>query len=405
MGVKKWSMLSKKTFLLVGALLTNLTLLAGPIGRNAACQRAKALLGCAELPELVYVAPGDEPAYYVFNHQSGKGFVVVAGDDCVDAVLGFSDEESFDPQNVPPALTDWLSCCEQHVKMARQGHTVAKRAPRRSAEIAPMVTARWGQRNPFNRMCPEYDSGANCAAGCLAIAMAQLLHYWRPSTPTQPIPAYTTEELGLQVEALPATTFNYDIMADEYDYGDWDEGAQEAARLVRYCGQAAEMDYNVFSGAVTSGEYLARYFGFRQDYTDKYHAEHLSGWEDLLYEELEAGRPMLYSGKKMNGSGHVFVVDGYRDGYFHINWGWYGSSNGYFDVTLANSDDPDSAYLWEGYRWVQMAVIGLQPETSTSVEGVRPTMPSAVIYDMSGRHVSNPTHGLYIANGLKVVIK
>ena len=402
-------MLSKKTFLLVGALLTSLTLLAGPIGRNAACQRAKVLLGCAEPPELVYVASGDEPAYYVFNHQSGKGFVVVAGDDCVDAVLGFSDEESFDPQNVPPALTDWLSCCEQHVMTARQGHTVAKRAPRRSAEITPMVTARWGQHKPFNRMCPEYDSGANSAAGCLAIAMAQLLHYWRPSTPTQPIPAYTTEELGLQVEALPATTFNYDIMADEYDYGDWDEGAQEAARLVRYCGQAAEMDYNVFSGAVTSGEYLARYFGFQQDYTDKYHAEHMIDWEDLLYEELEAGRPMLYSGKKMNGSGHVFVVDGYRDGYFHINWGWYGSSNGYFDITLANPDDPDSAYLWEGYRWVQMAVIGLQPEVQpdidTSVEGVRATMPSAIIYDLSGRHVSNPTHGLYIVNGRKVVIK
>ena len=398
-------MLSEKTFLLVGSLLTSLTLIAGPIGRNAACQCAKALLGSARQPELVCVASGDEPAYYVFNYQSGKGFVIVAGDDCVDAVLGFSDEENFDPQNVPPALADWLSCCEQHVMMARQGHAVAKRAPRRSAEIVPMVTARWGQRNPFNRMCPEYDSGANSAAGCLAIAMAQLLHYWRPSAPTQSVPAYTTEELGLQVEALPATTFNYDIMADEYDYGDWDEGAQEAARLVRYCGQAAEMDYDVFSGAVTSGEYLARYFGFRPDYTDKYHAEHLSGWEDLLYEELEAGRPMLYSGKKLNGSGHVFVVDGYRDGYFHINWGWYGSSNGYFDITLANSDDPDSAYLWEGYRWVQMAVIGLQPETSTSVEGLHATSPSAIIYDLSGRHVSNPTHGLYIVNGRKVVIK
>jgi hypothetical protein len=239
--------------------------------------------------------------------------------------------------------------------------------------------------------------------------MAQVLKYWASQTPTKEIPGYTTEELGLQLDALPATTFNYAIMRDEYDMLEWDEGAQEVARLMRYCGQAAQMDYDVYSGAETSGDYLHRYFGFKPSFTDKYYVEHMSGWEDLIYDELAAGRPVIYSGKKMTGflkfSGHVYVVDGYDgDGLFHINWGWNGNDDGFFVLTSAN--DYDIAML-------QMAVIGLEPEgNATSIEALPAAarlqdVTSQPLFDLQGRRIMNHRQkkGLRIVDGRLVYIK
>lgn len=343
-----------------------------------------------------------QTAYRIVNRQAGGGFVIMADDETESDIIGYSDEGNIDPGNLPPAMKDWLE------NYRKQGDSSKLRAARRAADIAPLLTTRWSQRWPYNRMAPEYAEGSNCAAGCLAVAMAQIMKYWATDAWCYNIPAYRTETLGIEVEALPARRFNYSIMRDSYGMFDWDESAQEVAALMRYCGQAAEMDYDVYSGATTSGKYLANYFGFKNSYTDKYHAEHMSGWEDLLYSELKAGRPMLYSGKKINGSGHVFVVDGYQDGYFHINWGWdEGNGNGYYKITLANPDDPDSAALWEGYRWMQMAVIGLEPVSTTAIQ--MPDLPHTpsergTLFDLQGRRISKPqAKGLYISNGKKVV--
>ena len=400
----------KTTFITMLLLAVGQCLMAGQLTVQVARQRAAAMLGSDERLQLVLQGTGEQPAYYVFNRPEGKGFAIVGGDDRMERLLGWGDKGSIDPADMPPALLEWLEQCERQVVLLREGKASLRRAVRRAAPIAPMITTEWGQRSPYNDLTPYYEGEYHSATGCLATAMAQLLKYWHSATPTAPIPAYTTETLGIRMEALPATTFNYDIMLDSYGGIYAPESAQEVARLMLYCGQAAEMDYDFDSGAVTSGKYLARYFGFRTDYTDKYHATHLSDWEGLLYEELEAGRPMLYSGKKITGAGHVFVVDGYKDGYFHVNWGWYGSSNGYFDITLANPDDPDSAYLWEGYRWTQMAVIGLQPAASTAVRPIVST-PTAdngeeVVYDLQGRRVAHTKNkGVYIVNGRLRIIK
>ena len=293
------------------------------------------------------------------NNPEGTGFRIE-----VDGQLvAFSDEGMFDADHQPPAVQEWLGQMELEAQLLREGSASVHRAPRRAAYIAPMLTTRWGQRLPYNLMAPEYDEGAHCATGCVATAMAQILKYWSAAIETKEIPGYTTETLGLQLEALPPATFDYGLMLDEYeDMFDRSESAYEVAKLMRYCGQAAEMDYDINSGAYTIGRYLAEYFGFSADYEDKDHWTHLIDWDELIYDELAAGRPMLYSGKKLSGAGHVFVVDGYKDGYFHINWGWNGSNTGFYKLTLANPYDPDSAYLWEGYRWAQRAVIGLQPD-------------------------------------------
>ena len=344
---------------------------------------------------------------YVINNNvpAGTGFTIK-----VDGhVVAFSDEGHFDADNMPPAVEGWLAAMEHEALLLQRGEATPHRAPRRAGNIEPLMTTRWGQRLPFNLMTPEYDEGAHCATGCVATAMAQILKYWSANIETKEIPGYTTETLGLQLEALPPTTFDYHLMNDAYDdMFDKSASAYAVAKLMRYCGQAAEMDYDVYSGAYTVGSYLAQYFGFSADYEDKDHWTHLIDWDDLIYEELEAGRPMLYSGKKMSGAGHVFVVDGYKDGYFHINWGWDGNNNGYYKLTLANPDDPDSAYLWEGYRYLQRAVIGLQPDpAATRISTIRrDSLTTDSYYNLQGQRIANPTRpGLYIHHGRKVVLK
>ena len=346
---------------------------------------------------------GEQPAYFVYNAlPTGTGFAIVAPEDEGDGILGYSDMGSFDPDDVPPGMADWLECWEGQLAASRATGTAAPqhRASRRAAAIAPLLSTKWGQRSPYNNMAPEYAPGSHCAAGCLAVAMAQVLKYWASPATTTEIPAYKTEELGLQLEALPPRSFDYSIMRDEYGMFDKDAGAQEVAALMRYCGQAAEMDYDINSGANTSGEYLSRFFGFDSGYTDKDYLTHMSGWDDLIYDELAAGRPVMYSGKKMSGflkfSGHVFVVDGYDgDGLFHFNWGWNGNDDGYFKLTSA-----------DGYNLLQMAVIGLQPAAASSVTAPPASLqrPSPYVFDLNGRRILEPaSRGVHILNGKKVL--
>ncbi len=404
----------KKLILFLVLLLFYQVLLAGSISRQVAQQKAETCQRSNGKVKLVFAAEGEDPAYYIFNNEKESGFVIVSGDDAVDALIGYSDTGAIDPQNMPPAMIELLEAVGQKISLVRQGKTTVRRASRRAAAITPMLTTSWGQRWPYNRMAPEYEEGQYCAAGCLAVAMAQLLKYWAPTSETKAIPGYQTEELGLVLEELPPRTFNYALMRDVYGMFDWDDSAREVAALIRYCGQAAQMDYDINSGAETSGSYLADYFGFQQSYTDKVYYTHMIDWEGLLYEELEAGRPMLYSGKKINGSGHVFVVDGYQDGYFHINWGWDGSSNGFFDISYANPDEPDGGSwldkLRDGYQWLQMAVIGLQSsETSgiQSVVDVKEPIGNAPWYTLDGRCLRTMPmrKGLYVHLGRKIVVK
>lgn len=359
--------------------------------------------------QLVAQEAGSNPTYYIYNTVAdNKGFAIVSPDDSDGGVLAYSREGSFDPNNVAEPVAEWLECSAAALRQARQsGAAPARRAPRRAmAAIAPMCTTKWGQRSPYNDMAPPYNAeGYHSAAGCLAVAMAQVLKYHASATATTDIPAYTTETLGQRLEALPARTFNYAIMRDEYGMFDNDESAQEVAALMRYCGQACKMDYDVNSGAETSGDYLARYFGFASSYTDKSYLSHMTDWDELIYSELQAGRPVMYSGKKMTGflkfSGHVFVVDGYDgDGRFHFNWGWNGNDNGYYKLTSA-----------DGYNILQLAVIGLQPAVTDGINSptvaptLNPQLSTLNCYDLQGRRVTHPTQGVYILNGHQIVVK
>ena len=330
----------------------------------------------SKAPRMNATAGADQAAYYVFNG-TDRGFVIVAGDDNAPAVLGYSDQGTFDAQNVPEALQTMLEGYAAQIDALARG--AKAESPLRSGDaIKPLLTASWSQNNPYNNLLPVIPSGKHAYTGCVATAMAQVMYYWKwPAATTQPIPAYTSTyapaSMQYAMPELPVVEFDWDAMQDTYESDDNESaGALAVATLYLYCDQALQMNFMMYSSAANSGLIpmkAAAYF----DYDAAAHVESRNnystqGWADLLYAELAAGRPVIYSGSKLTG-GHSFICDGYDgDGMFHMNWGWDGNSNGYYLLNVLNpieqgAGSSDGPY---GYIYSQEAIVGLQPNMGGS---------------------------------------
>ena len=296
----------------------------------------------------------EEPsAFYVFNVEDNGGFVVVSGDERTPAILGYGDSGNMDVDNLPSNvqwLMDYYEDCISNLTAADGRER--RRAPK--PVIAPLITTQWGQESPFNDQCPVVGS-QRALTGCVATAMAQVMnfHQW-PKAATAAIPAYTTYSMNINRPELPSTTFNWTSLTNA-----------DKARLFAYCGQAMEMDYRSGGSSANgnnAGYGLYRYFDYdvnartlnRANYTE-------SEWIDILYAELKASRPIIYSGRGTGG--HTFICDGYKDGKFHINWGWNGYCDGFFLISGLKPEYYD-------FSNDQFAVVGVQPNT-----GDAPQMP------------------------------
>ena len=366
----------KHVFLLIAALLLGREANAENIGQSEALQKAKAFLQkrnkTVSLDNKATRQASDEQAYYAFNSNEG-GFVIVSGSDRTDAVIGYSDSGTFDEDNMPSNLKAWLDEYKRQIEYveANKIDAVSKQTRASSmAAIQPLVKTTWGQNSPFNDLCPSVKvSGEKqtCPTGCVATAMAQILKYHEWPQNMSALPAYTTKTRKISMPALSATTFDWSNMANSYA-GTTTVAQQNAvAKLMLYCGQSVEMDYqpagsgtNVFSSTFT--EYFnydeATAFDASRDFYTT------SEWESLLYGELSKGRPLYYAGGVYNGDGHAFICDGYDgNGYWHINWGWNGSSDGYFKLSVMNPENQGTggSSASEGYTMSQYVVGGLQP--------------------------------------------
>ena len=294
-------------------------------------------------------------AFYVFNVEDNGGFVIVSGDERTPAILGYSDSGNMDLGHLPSNVQWLMDYYEDGISNLTDAAVGAVRhqAPAKP-EIAPLIATQWGQNSPFNDQCPMVGS-QRPLTGCVAAAMAQVMNYFQwPKGPTAAIPAYTTWSLGISCPELPSTTFNWTRMNDT-----------DKAQLFAYCGQAMEMDYRNGGSSAngsTSGAGLHKYFDYdvnartlsRDCYTE-------DEWTDLLYAELKASRPIIYNGKGTGG--HTFICDGYKNGQFHINWGWNGYCDGYFLISNLKPESSD-------FTKEQFAVVGIQPNT-----GDAPQMP------------------------------
>ena len=319
---------------------------------------------------------------YIFNVGEQNGFVIVAGDDRARSILGYTDSGRFESSRVPAALREMIAIYTRQIEMIGQMEAKtdsaahAYRAPRRISstmtDVTPLLTTTWDQGAPYNDYCPTLND-QTALTGCVATAMAQIANYYKyPTSQVPSLAAYTSSTNKINVSAWGATTFDWNNMLDSYSGSETNAQKAAVATLMRYCGQAAQMDYGFTSGAY-NGDALYAFkekLGYNENATFKSAANYsTNGWEDLIYKEVREGRPVYYSA--LNGDvgcdvgGHAFVIDGYKsDGnYFHVNWGWGGACDGYFNLFALDPGAPESAVSSTGWHYQMLAIVGLSPET------------------------------------------
>ncbi len=339
----------------------------------------------------------DETAYYVFDRGTDGGYVIVSGDDRLRPVLGYAAQGRFDEDSIPPNMRWWLGEYAREIAAFLCGPSesgaVLTREPVSSgsagrSEVAPLVTTKWNQTTPYNDQCPSFR-GRKSVTGCVATAMAQIVNYhnWPQGTGSG-MYSYTLVGLTSKVQFnYGTTTFAWANMLDDYSVGNPGFSQKMAvANLMLACGVGVHMKYSPDeSGAFTLAVpyALINYFKYdgaaRMLMRDYYYT---SEWEDIVYGEIAAGRPVLYSGANEEGAGHAFVCDGYgADGLFHINWGWGGYYDDYFALSALDPEGQGTGGNIGGFNYGQDVIIGIKPASGTAKNNGCILSGGAFIYD------------------------
>lgn len=347
--------------------------------------------------------PVEASSIYVFNREGG-GYVIASADSRALPVLGYCDSGSIEWNRMPENMRAWLKQYDEAMatlgtrtdfvdgNLVDHNGKARRLSPHRAERkvVEPLIKTHWNQQAPYYDQTPLYEGddpaqkGKRSVAGCMATAMAQILNFYQwPKTLEEGLPAYDYEttyngvKKMVHVDALPPVTFDWDNMLNDYQVKDpvtdeTKEVGTEAERaavaaLIRYCGQSLNMEYSpaLSNAIIESYEKAYRMLGYPHVLQVKRNnIESIDSWEDIVYQELAAGRPLGYTG--MNGSGgHAFVCDGYDgNGLFHFNWGWGGQYDGYFSLSVLNPTESKDVNLGSssiGYCINQAAVINTDP--------------------------------------------
>ena len=302
--------------------------------------------------------------YYAFNLE--QGYVIVSGDDEMTELVGYAENGFFDAENVPPQMQLWLDRYAEYVAAVQSGKAKARKillSDSPSVVVEPLVTTKWNQDAPFNNFAPEYTDDNNntqrCATGCAATAMAQIMkfHNW----PEQGVGYYSYEHqsFGTISSNFSEHVYDWTNMIDRYNNGEYSNVQADAvALLMKDCGVSLNMNYGPVSGASIYSYTPAfkNYFRYSSRTVNRSGCE-TAEFTKIITDELQEGRPIIYCGTGEDG-GHAFVVDGYDTNYFlHVNWGWGGYSDGYFDM---NYMDPAGLGIGGGsgaFKWNQGIVL------------------------------------------------
>lgn len=303
-------------------------------------------------------SPSD--AYYVFNNDAG-GFVIIAGDDAVTPVLGYTSTGSFDAENLPDGLKDLLKSYERQIAALGDNYVANQTATRAAFTGEKLLkTAEWNQMAPFNKYTPK-----NYVTGCVATAGAIVMKHH--GYPAKGIGSHSYTWNGQTLTANFEHTYDWASMPVKYD-GTNDADFDGVARLMADLGVAVEMQYNKDG----SGAYIGNLVTALQKYYGYSKLSHLmaiedvgaEAWNSRLREEIDANRPVLYAASDPARGGHAFVIDGYKDESFSVNWGWGGYCDGFYQIGALN---PESVGKPTGdkYNVGQSAVFGMEPSDGT----------------------------------------
>ncbi len=309
---------------------------------------------------------------YIFNVNAGGGFVIVTADDAVEPVLGYSTTGAFDAADVPDNMAKWLEDYQHEILFViqngiapsadiQQKWNALRSGPQPARELSgvgPLLTTTWNQNPYYNAQCP-----GGSVTGCAATAMAQVMKYWNYPATGAGWNSYVENDYGLLFVNFGAATYNWIAMPNNLQ-----QNNSEVAKLMYHCGVSINTNYSPQSSGANPAyirDAFVNYFKYspgaqrinKNNYTP-------ANWILALKAELDASRPIFYGGFGP-GTGHAFVCDGYDDNnLFHINWGWGGSSNGYFSVQSMNpSATGTGGGTGGGYSTDQFAIVGLQPNS------------------------------------------
>ena len=293
------------------------------------------------------------------------GFVVLANDDAIEAIVGVSNKPYTNDTNINPAFQWYLRAANAAIaSRIVSGHgysgAIAPSAPLPD-HVDPLIETRWQQEAPFNNDVQKDDKGKPYLVGCVAITMTQIMRYYKYPTVGKGSNSYSMNGETLSAD-FSATTYQWDKMLPIYEKGKYtDEEAKAVSELMRQVGISVNMDYKPgFSSSYTMSAQnaLINNFGYNPDmnrYTRNYYSE--QEWMDMVYKELSEKRPIYYSGNDSKwDNGHAFVIDGYKaDGKVHVNWGWGGYQDGDFDIGILTP-------ARSNYSYYQDMIVGIQPE-------------------------------------------
>ena len=394
-----------RKILFLASLLLALAAIAAPISQDQAQQAAASFLSQHHPGKVIQLTPvnnlkfktsGATSSYYIFNAAGNQGFVIASGDDRTTPILGYVDNGNFDPNNMPANMKAWLESYQEQISMLDQlgitetyNESLTVKPTRNS--ISPMITSHWDQGAPYWNHCPEFMDidengdtiGEFAYTGCVAVSMSQIMNYYKyPLYCSQTIPSYEmtyyyNEEYYItDTDPLPPIMFDWDNMKDNYTGAETEAEKDAVAWLMLYAGCAAHMNYGT-NASSTSDPYIPTAFNDYFNYDAKlvYRSDYdQADWEEMVYQELLAGRPLIYNGRSGTGGGHSFVCDGFAYGdLFHINWGWGGLGDGYFVLSVLNpyaGGGVASVTSAEGYNIDQTAIIGIVPGYSGQPEEV-----------------------------------
>ena len=331
-----------------------------------------------DLPvEIEYTAISEESGfantplvcYYIVN-VGQSGFVIIAGDNRITPVLGYSTESRFETDGMPENVRFWLESIREEIayalnenlltatpKITYQWNHLAELAGAKSVVVDALVQTTWNQSKYYNQLCPADTAGpdGHVYTGCVATAMAQIIRYWEWPWSGLNTNTYTSDYVPLTAD-FGSAIYNYDNMPVILDSSSTATQIDAVAMLSYHCGVSVDMGYSPDgSGAISNKvpDALMQYFAYPSGMSFLYKEDYTAAeWDTILQNELNHARPVYYAGSSDAG-GHAFICDGYdNDGTYHFNWGWNGHYNGFF---LIDSLTPGSHYYSNNHR----AIVGI----------------------------------------------
>ena len=317
----------------------------------------------------------ENDAYYVFTEAQSNGFVIVSGDDRLNPIVGYST--SAVSGEMPPALSAWLEEYSEYVNEVRSGKAkpTLHKAKQVSSSIEPMLVTAWDQDAPYNNMCPILDNGKRGYTGCGNTAAAQVMkfHKW-PASPIADVEWKSNITGETEFCEMKSHVYDWDNMLCNYLISKYSETeANAVALLMADLGKATKSVYepgitgntspNIIYALVHVFNYSPELFiADRMSYT---YEEYIA----LIRENLNNRQPIIYCGFGQNyDGGHGFVCDGIdENNLLHIDWGWSGIYNGYFDMAIMEPRGNGIGGLSDRYNVGQHAIVNIKPRTEGEV--------------------------------------